>query len=64
MNTIQSFASELSYLVQLKRQRELNGRDVPKVKAPAEKPATFDAYAVENGFGRVDSGNLITLVTR
>jgi hypothetical protein len=37
-------ASELSYLVLLKRQAEQNGRDVPKVKAPAERPATFDAY--------------------
>lgn len=64
MNSIQNFASDLSYHVLLKRQRELNGRDVPKVKAAAEKPATFDAYAVENGFGRVESGNPITLVTR
>jgi len=46
MNTVNAIASELSYLVMLKRQRELNGPDVPKVKAPAEKPARFDAYPV------------------
>ena len=39
-------ASELSYLVALKQKAEREGRDVPRVKAPAEKPARFDAYAV------------------
>ena len=59
MSSIQSFASELSYLCLLKRQAELNGRDVPKVKAPAEKPARFDAYPV--AVGRGESGQIVTV---
>lgn len=39
-------ASELSYLVMLKRQAEQAKKDAPKVKADAEKPAKFDAYPV------------------
>ena len=78
MNTNQ-IASELSYAVMLKRQRELNGRDVPKVAncgcvyhaeqglacrhdvpkvtAPAEKPAKFDAYPVV--IGHPESGQIV-----
>lgn len=41
-----AIASELSYLVLQKQQAEQSGRDVPKVKAPAETPARFDAYPV------------------
>lgn len=45
MNSNQ-IASELSYLVMLRRQAEQNGqKDAPKVKAPVQKAATFDAYA-------------------
>lgn len=41
METINAIASELSYYVMLKRQQEQNGKDVPKVQAPAEKPSQF-----------------------
>ena len=41
-NTI---GSELSYLVFLKQQRERDGKDEPKVKAPVVVPAKFDAIA-------------------
>ncbi len=51
MNSMQCFASELSYRVMLRRQQEQNGPDVPKVKAPAEKPARFDAYPVVTNVG-------------
>ena len=57
MDTLRQIASELSYAVMLKRQRELNGRDVPKVTAPAEKPATFDAYPVV--IGHPESGQIV-----
>jgi hypothetical protein len=48
MNT-NEIASDLSFLVWQKQQAEKSGRDVPKVKAPAERPATFDAYPTAKG---------------
>lgn len=42
MNAANAIASDLSYLVLQKQLAERNGRDVPKVKAPAEKPSRFE----------------------
>lgn len=50
MNT-NPIASELSYLVWLKQQQENGKRDVPVVKADAEKPARFDVAAVTDKRG-------------
>ena len=54
MNAI---ASELSFQVWQKQQAERDGRDVPRVTAPAEKPAKFDGFPVSHG--RVESGLVV-----
>lgn len=51
---INMIATELSHAVLLKQRAERDGRDVPKVKAPAERPATFDAHPASALVGYVD----------
>lgn len=47
----QAFASEMSFLVLERQRAERDGRDVPKVKAPTEKPSRFDAYPTVTNVG-------------
>lgn len=51
-------ASDKSWEVMQKIRAEREGREVPKVKAPTEKPARFDAYPVVTA--RRESGQIVT----